>query len=108
MMVCGVRRCHAGYRIEMCSHRDQRRMAQSKRNTSGLGLIHDLSLSRSDRTELLDEAVNDLAELDENLRDIRRVNRLLGGTSTVLRHLPRLLATMPPRTEPVSILDLAT
>ena len=63
--------------------------------------------SRSDQTELLDEAILDPAELAENLRDIRRVNQLLGGTSTVLRHLPRLLTAVPAQAD-VTVLDLAT
>lgn len=62
---------------------------------------------RSDAVELLDEAVPELDELGENLRDIRRVNLLLGGTSTVLRHLPCLLSNCS-KTYPVTILDLAT
>jgi len=64
-------------------------------------------LLRSDATELLDEAAHDPAELAANLRDIRRVNRLLGGTSTVLRHLPRLLDGVPAE-RTITILDLAT
>ena len=63
--------------------------------------------SRSDVPELLDGAVDDPAELAENFRDIQRVNRLLGGTSTVLRHLPALLDTVPAG-RPATILDLAT
>src|SRR5690606_11431995 len=43
-------------------------------------------LHRSDASELLDGNIDDPAELAENFRDIQRVNRLLGGTSTVLRH----------------------
>lgn len=62
---------------------------------------------RSDGTELLDEPGHDPSELAANLRDIRRVNHLLGGTATTLRHLPRLLESIP-GDEPVSILDLAT
>ncbi len=64
-------------------------------------------LTRSDEDELLDDASQDLKELAENLRDIRRVNQLLGGTTTVLRHLPRLLADIPDK-RPVTVLDLAT
>jgi ubiquinone/menaquinone biosynthesis C-methylase UbiE len=41
------------------------------------------------------------------LRDIRRVNHLLGGTSTTLRHLPELVRAIP-TSEPITILDLAT
>jgi ubiquinone/menaquinone biosynthesis C-methylase UbiE len=49
----------------------------------------------------------DEAELAENLRDISRVNRLLGGTGIILRHLPTLIASIPP-TQTISVLDLAT
>lgn len=62
---------------------------------------------RSSEAELMDLADFDARELAANLRDIRRVNRLLGGTATVLRHLPSLLpATTPP--SPITLLDLAT
>ncbi|MBA2247165.1 MAG: methyltransferase domain-containing protein [Chloroflexia bacterium] len=63
--------------------------------------------SRSDRTEILDAEGHDPAELAANFRDIQRVNGLLGGTSTILRHLPRLLAAIPDG-QPVTVLDLAT
>lgn len=49
----------------------------------------------------------DSSELDANLRDIRRVNRMLGGVSTILRHLPALL-DRGPSDQSISILDLAT
>lgn len=62
---------------------------------------------RREGEELLDGAGHDPAELAANLRDIRRVNRLGGGTATVLRHLPALLATVP-RERPARVLDLAT
>lgn len=65
------------------------------------------SLPRSDDSELLDGVMHDPTELAENFRDIRRVNQLLGGTSTVLRHLPRLLARVP-EGQSASLLDLAT
>lgn len=64
-------------------------------------------LPRCDETELLDESEHDQHELAENFRDIRRVNRLLGGTSIILRHLPQLLDSVPVD-QPVTILDLAT
>ena len=63
--------------------------------------------SRSDAPELLDGVIADPAELAENFRDIQRVNRLLGGTSTVLHHLPPLLDAVP-ADQPATILDLAT
>lgn len=62
---------------------------------------------RSEQTELLDEDTHDPAELAVNFRDIRRVNQLLGGTSTILRHLPPLLDRIPTG-QPVTIVDLAT
>lgn len=63
--------------------------------------------ARSDASELLDGPDLDATELAANFRDIQRVNRLLGGTATVIRHLPRLLAATPPG-RPATILDLAT
>jgi ubiquinone/menaquinone biosynthesis C-methylase UbiE len=57
--------------------------------------------------ELLDRAEHDPIELAANLRDIRTVNRLAGGTTTVLRHLPGLVCRVP-RGHPVTLLDLAT
>lgn len=64
-------------------------------------------LTRCDQTELLDESDHEPDELAANFRDIRRVNRLLGGTSVILRHLPRLLDRIPHNT-PATMLDLAT
>lgn len=63
--------------------------------------------ARSDDVELLDHSGHDPAELAANFRDIQRVNQLLGGTSTVLRHLPRLVDAVPSGRE-VTVLDLAT
>jgi hypothetical protein len=56
---------------------------------------------------LLDRPEHAAAELAANLQDIRTVNRLAGGTATVLRHLPGLVCRVP-RGRPVTILDLAT
>lgn len=64
-------------------------------------------IPRSEEVELLDIQGHDPSELASNFRDIMRVNQLLGGTSTVLRHLPPLL-DMAPTQRPVTILDLAT
>jgi ubiquinone/menaquinone biosynthesis C-methylase UbiE len=63
--------------------------------------------TRCDEAELMDLPDQDEVELAENLRDIRRVNRLLGGTAIILRHLPCLIASIPP-TQAISVLDLAT
>lgn len=62
---------------------------------------------RSDAVEIMDGAEFSAVELSENFRDIRRVNRLLGGTATVLRHLPALLNRIDP-VAPATVLDLAT
>ena len=62
---------------------------------------------RSTAAELLDGDGHDRAELAVNFRDIRRVNQLLGGTATILRHLPQLIDRVP-GAGPISILDLAT
>lgn len=64
-------------------------------------------MPRCDDAEILDEAAHDPVELAENFRDIRRVNALLGGTSTVLTLLPRLMKHVPAG-ETVTILDLGT
>jgi SAM-dependent methyltransferase len=64
-------------------------------------------LVRSEQTELMDEPGLDTNELAGNLRDIRRVNRLLGGTSIVLRLMPSLIGEWTP-SEPLTLLDLAT
>lgn len=63
--------------------------------------------NRSDEAELLDDAGHDPVELATNFRDIQRVNQLLGGTSTVLRHLTRLVDAVP-MARPVTVLDLGT
>jgi ubiquinone/menaquinone biosynthesis C-methylase UbiE len=62
--------------------------------------------ARRAEPELLDQPDHDPAELRDNLRDIRRVNRF-GGARVVLDHLPRLLDRVPPE-RPVAILDLGT
>lgn len=62
---------------------------------------------RSGRVELLDDVGFDAEELAGNFRDIERVNRLLGGISAILRHLPRLVVNHS-GSEPLSVLDLAT
>ncbi|RIK41035.1 MAG: hypothetical protein DCC58_13070 [Chloroflexi bacterium] len=64
---------------------------------------------RSDDLELLDREAQHApaAVLAENLRDIRRANRFLGGTRAVLRTMRPLLAATPPDTT-LRLLDLAT
>jgi ubiquinone/menaquinone biosynthesis C-methylase UbiE len=64
-------------------------------------------MPRSDEPELMDAPILDEAELAANLRDIRRVNRLLGGTAVVLHHLPRIVVAISPA-RPITLLDLAT
>ena len=64
------------------------------------------SIPRAARLELLDRLEDDrlLSELSANLRDIRRANRYLGGTSALLSRLRPCLDA----TRPVSLLDVAT
>lgn len=64
-------------------------------------------IQRSDEAELLDADVQDPDELATNFRDIKRVNQIFGGTSTILRLLPHFLNTIAPG-QPVTVLDLAT
>src|SRR5215217_4775076 len=64
-------------------------------------------LRRTIAVELLDARSWDVDELRDNLRDIRRVNRLGGGTSAVLKELPGLLPAAPPNRR-IEVLDLAT
>src|SRR5688572_3351533 len=54
--------------------------------------------------ELLDAAVHDPRELAQSLNQVAAVNKWLGGTSALLRHLTPLLA--PDR--PTRILDIGT
>jgi hypothetical protein len=64
-------------------------------------------LKREHRLELLDGTSWNRDELRANLRDIRRVNRLGGGTTAILRELPVLLNDISPERS-LRILDLAT
>jgi ubiquinone/menaquinone biosynthesis C-methylase UbiE len=54
--------------------------------------------------ELLDGPLEDLAELAENLRDLRRSNRLLGGARQSRLAIDRLVA----RDEPLTLIDVGT
>src|SRR5262249_44013416 len=64
-------------------------------------------LTRADRPELLDGDEWSKAELRANLRDIRRVNRLGGGTAAIIDELTALGAWLP-ADRGVAVLDLAT
>ncbi len=59
-------------------------------------------LPRVRATELLDEPVHDMAELEQSLGHVASVHRWLGGRSAVLRYVRPLLD------QPLSILDVAT
>jgi ubiquinone/menaquinone biosynthesis C-methylase UbiE len=84
------------------------RLSQSARTGSQGGARQGRRLARRVAAEeLLDLPDHDPAELAANLQDIRTVNRLAGGVTTVLRHLPGLLDQIP-RDQPAEILDLAT
>ncbi|HEV2131914.1 MAG TPA: methyltransferase domain-containing protein [Longimicrobiaceae bacterium] len=62
--------------------------------------------TRARGAELMDEPAADVAELRRTLRDLRVVNRWLGGTHVVLRHLRAMLSRLP--LERYRILDVAT
>src|SRR5579884_4079576 len=62
---------------------------------------------RTDEPELIDRSEHDPAILAENLSDIRRVNRWLGGKWLTIRALTHLTADLRSGDE-ISILDVAT
>jgi 2-polyprenyl-3-methyl-5-hydroxy-6-metoxy-1,4-benzoquinol methylase len=82
-------------------------MSRSERITSPRFPSLPLLRQRIDAPELLDLPGHDQATLQGNLRDIRRVNRLFGGTRAILKHLPGLVDVMPADRE-ITILDLGT
>ncbi len=63
-------------------------------------------LPRAAGSELMDAPMLDRTELRRALRDLRVVNRWLGGTRVVVRHLSRLISRLP--REEYRILDIAT
>ena len=63
-------------------------------------------LARTAGSELMDEAAADAGELARALADLRGVNRWLGGTRVVLRHLSALVARNPRAS--YRILDVGT
>lgn len=59
--------------------------------------------------ELLDGDLTDDRVLEGNLRDLRRINRFLGGLALSRRAIDALIgATAPPRDREVSLLDVGT
>ncbi|MGI9180435.1 MAG: methyltransferase domain-containing protein, partial [Longimicrobiaceae bacterium] len=62
--------------------------------------------TRATGAELMDEPAADRAELLRALRDLRVVNRWLGGTRVMLRHLRGMISRLPQ--ESYRILDVAT
>jgi SAM-dependent methyltransferase len=65
------------------------------------------ALPRSAEPELLDAPTHDLAALADNLRDLRVLDRYLGGTALTWRALWPMLRVLPPTT-PATLLDVAT
>jgi ubiquinone/menaquinone biosynthesis C-methylase UbiE len=61
----------------------------------------------TDEPELMDAPGNDPAVVAENLADLRRANRWLGGIHLTVRALQRLTHGLPPGAE-LTILDVAT
>ena len=64
-------------------------------------------LPRSAEAELLDAPAHDLAALADNLRDLRALDRYLGGTALTWRALWPMLRALPP-SAPATLLDVAT
>src|SRR5215207_3192484 len=64
-------------------------------------------LPRSAEPELLDAPTHDLAALADNLRDLRALDRYLGGTALTWRALWPMLRALPP-SAPATLLDVAT
>jgi ubiquinone/menaquinone biosynthesis C-methylase UbiE len=64
----------------------------------------------TDAEELLDGPLDDPAALAGNLRDLRRINRLLGGVRLSRLAIDRLLSAAPTHLDgrPVSIIDVGT
>jgi ubiquinone/menaquinone biosynthesis C-methylase UbiE len=85
----------------------KQRMSHTVQTIRGSGRRFVAVPARSEESELMDEAQHDPSELAANLRDIRRVNQLLGGTATTLHHLPALVAAIP-APETITLLDLGT
>jgi ubiquinone/menaquinone biosynthesis C-methylase UbiE len=63
--------------------------------------------AQSAEPEWMDLPGHSAAVIADNLRDLERVNRLLGGVRLTLRPLARLLSGRPVQ-EPVRILDVAS
>ncbi|MEO7908981.1 MAG: methyltransferase domain-containing protein [Roseiflexaceae bacterium] len=64
-------------------------------------------LPRATEPELLDAPTHDLAALADNLRDLRALDRYLGGTALTWRALWPMLCALP-RGTPTTLLDVAT
>ena len=64
-------------------------------------------LPRSHETELLDGSIADLGALADNLRDLRALDRYLGGTALTWRALLPMLRALPPGAQ-ATLLDVAT
>ncbi len=66
-------------------------------------------IPRARGAERMDEPDQDPAELARALADLRGVNRWLGGTAVVLRHLLPILSRVPRAAgTPLTLLDVAT
>jgi ubiquinone/menaquinone biosynthesis C-methylase UbiE len=64
---------------------------------------------RIDEPELIDDATQPYCDLRDSMRDVRRVNRFLGGTAATTRQVRRWLqASQPAGHRAIRLLDLAT
>ncbi len=57
--------------------------------------------------ELLDGPIHDRVEISANLDDMALANQALGSNRSMIRHITRLLAHVPP-SQRISVLDVAT
>jgi SAM-dependent methyltransferase len=64
-------------------------------------------IDRIDVQELMDLPAQPVSDLAASLRDLRAVNRFLGGTSVTLGHLRRSLRKSPPGAT-ITLIDVAT
>lgn len=64
-------------------------------------------MDRFDAPEMLDLNVGTLGDAAESLADLRRINRWLGGTRTLARHLlPRVAAAARDSSHPIVVADI--
>src|SRR4051794_3272008 len=81
-------------------------LCRSPRGSCSSCMLRFAPLPRSAEPELLDAPTHDLAALADNMRDLRTLDRYLGGTALTWQALWPLLRALPPGTT-ASLLDVA-